>query len=53
MKPRFADNRVGFFSTPRWYFSDAQHKLETRELVTRWRMEPKPKTRQNTLKVNW
>lgn len=50
MKPRFADNRVGFFSTPRWYFSDAQHKLETRELVTRWRMEPKPEDRARYLK---
>lgn len=50
MKPRFADNRVGFFSTPRWYFSDAQHKMETRELVTRWRMEPKPEDRTRYLK---
>ncbi|EDM36890.1 hypothetical protein PBAL39_18489 [Pedobacter sp. BAL39] len=45
MKPRFADPRVGLFSTPRWYFSDAQHKMESRELVTRWRMEPKPEDR--------
>lgn len=50
MKPRFADNRVGFFSTPRWYFSDQQHKMETRELVTRWRMEPKPEDRARYLK---
>lgn len=50
MKPRFADDRVGFFTTPRWYFSDAQHKLETRELLTRWRMEPKPEDRARYLK---
>lgn len=50
MKPRFADNRVGFFSTPRWYFSDQQHKMESRELVTRWRMEPKPEDRARYLK---
>lgn len=50
MKPRYADNRVGFFSTPRWYFSDAQHKMETRELVTRWRMEPKAEDRARYLK---
>ena len=50
MKPRFADNRVGFFSTPRWYFSDAQHKMESRELVTRWRMEPKAADRARYLK---
>ncbi|MCD0488215.1 zinc-dependent metalloprotease [Pedobacter sp. MC2016-14] len=50
MQSRFADSRVGFFSTPRWYFSDAQHKMETRELVTRWRMEPKPEDRARYLK---
>jgi hypothetical protein len=42
MVPRFADRRVGYFTTPRWYFNDDQHKLEERELVTRWRLEPKP-----------
>jgi hypothetical protein len=41
MKPRFADERVGYFSTPRWYFSDTQQKMETRELITRWKLEPK------------
>ncbi|MBC9934866.1 zinc-dependent metalloprotease [Chitinophaga qingshengii] len=46
MKPRFADRRVGLFTTPRWYFSDAQHKLEQRELITRWRLEPKPEDMQ-------
>ncbi len=50
MKPRFADARVGFFSTPRWYFSDSQHKMESRELITRWRMEPKPEDRERYLK---
>ncbi len=41
MKPRFADKRVGFFSTKHHYFNDDQQALENRELVTRWRMEPK------------
>jgi hypothetical protein len=50
MKPRFADKRVGFFTTPMWYFSDSQQKMETRELVTRWRMEPKPEDRARYLK---
>lgn len=50
MQPRYADPRVGFFSTPRWYFSDKQHRMETRELVTRWRMEPKPEDRARYLK---
>ncbi|WP_256007138.1 zinc-dependent metalloprotease [Pedobacter deserti] len=50
MQPRYADPRVGFFSTPRWYFSDDQHKMESRELITRWRMEPKPEDRERYLK---
>ncbi|MGJ1420177.1 zinc-dependent metalloprotease [Sphingobacterium spiritivorum] len=41
MKARFADPRVGYFTTARWYFSDAQQEMEKRELVTRWRLEPK------------
>lgn len=43
MTPRFEDSRVGYFTTPRWYFNDEQHQLEKRELVTRWRLEPKDK----------
>lgn len=42
MKPRFADPRVGFFSTERIYFNDKQQAVERRELVHRWRLEPKP-----------
>ena len=41
MTPRFADPRVGFFTTPRWYFSDEQQEMEKRDLVTRWRLEPR------------
>lgn len=43
MTPRFEDARVGYFSTPRWYFNDGQHELEKRNAVTRWRLEPKDK----------
>lgn len=50
MKPRYADDRVGFFSTPRWYFSDKQHEMEKRQLLTRWRIEPKPEDRERYLK---
>lgn len=42
MRPRFADARVGFFSTPHYYFNDKQQEVEKRELVHRWRLEPKP-----------
>lgn len=41
MKPRIADNRVGFFTTPHVYFNDRQHKAEVREFVNRWRLEPR------------
>lgn len=42
MRPRFADSRVGFFSTPHAYFNDKQQAVEEREFVHRWRLEPKP-----------
>lgn len=43
MTPRFEDSRVGYFSTPRWYFNDEQHELEKRDVVTRWHLDPKDK----------
>lgn len=46
MTPRFADDRVGFFTTPRWYFSDDQHQMERRNLITRWNLEPRPEDRE-------
>lgn len=41
MVGRFSDNRVGYFTTPKTYFSDKQQKVEQKELITRWRLEPK------------
>ncbi|QZE13477.1 zinc-dependent metalloprotease [Halosquirtibacter laminarini] len=41
MTPRFADERVGFFSKKRWYFNDKQQEVEKRELISRWRLEPR------------
>jgi len=41
MKPRFADERIGYFSNPMDYYSDAQHEVESRKMITRWRLEPK------------
>lgn len=43
MKPRFDDNRIGFFSIPMEYYSDSQHEVETRHMITRWNLEPKDK----------
>lgn len=50
MKPRFADRRVGFFTTKRYYFSDEQQALEEREMVNRWRLEPKDEDVEKYLK---
>ena len=41
MKPRFGDKRIGYFSTPMEYFSDLQQQVESKELITRWKLEPK------------
>ena len=41
MKPRFSDNRIGYFTKPMDYFSDEQQEVESREMITRWRLEPK------------
>ncbi len=41
MKPRFEDDRIGYFSTPMDYYNDKQHEVEHRNLITRWRLEPK------------
>ncbi|MDX6183448.1 zinc-dependent metalloprotease [Flavobacterium sp. Fl-77] len=41
MQARFADNRVGYFSEKHWYFSDNQQAVREKELITRWRLEPK------------
>lgn len=41
MKPRFDDKRLGYFSTPMEYYSDSQHEVESRKLITRWKLEPK------------
>ncbi|PIB36005.1 metalloprotease [Reichenbachiella sp. 5M10] len=41
MMPRYADKRIGYFDKPISYFSDEQHEIENREMITRWRLEPK------------
>ncbi|MGL4332292.1 MAG: zinc-dependent metalloprotease [Bacteroidales bacterium] len=41
MKPRIADPRVGFFTHEHWFFNDQQQQVEKRQLVNRWRLEPK------------
>ena len=41
MKPRFSDKRIGYFTKPMDYYSDDQQEVETRGMITRWRLEPK------------
>lgn len=41
MVGRFSDPRVGYFTIPKIYFSDKQQRVENKELITRWRLEPK------------
>jgi len=41
MRPRYADPRVGFFSTYKTEYSDNINKTKTRAFILRWRLEPK------------
>ncbi len=41
MQPRFSDRRIGYFTEKHWYFNDQQHAMEEKEIITRWRLEPK------------
>lgn len=43
MRP--VSRRVGYFSVPQLYYSDSQHTVESRALITRWRLEPRPEDR--------
>lgn len=42
MKPRLADDRIGYFSTSYFNFDNDSHGVETNEFISRWRLEPKP-----------
>ncbi|RZJ55685.1 MAG: DUF5117 domain-containing protein [Flavobacterium sp.] len=50
MKPRFSDKRIGYFTERHWYFSDSQQALLQKELITRWRLEPKKEDEERYLK---
>ena len=41
MPARFSDNRVGYFTVPKYYYNDVQQQVKKKELITRWRLEPK------------
>ncbi|WP_188049853.1 zinc-dependent metalloprotease [Flavobacterium sp. GP15] len=50
MKARFSDNRIGYFTEKHWYFNDAQHAMMEKELITRWRLEPKKEDQEKYLR---
>ncbi|OIV39660.1 zinc-dependent metalloprotease [Flavobacterium johnsoniae] len=50
MKPRFSDKRIGYFTEKHWYFADAQQAMLEKELITRWRLEPKKEDEERYLK---
>lgn len=42
MQRRLADPRVGYFTDSYTFYSDNQQHVDTKEFITRWRLEPKP-----------
>lgn len=40
MMHRFTDSRVGYFNTKKWIFSDSQHAVEQKEVITKWNLVP-------------
>ena len=41
MRPRYFDERVGYFTESHREFSDRQQQVRRRAMATRWRLEPK------------
>lgn len=50
MAPRTADPRVGFFSEKHWAFNDRQQKMDEKQFITRWRLEPKDEDKEKYLR---
>lgn len=42
---RLDNPRVGYFTNPLLNFSDAQQRVDTKQFITRWRLEPKEEDR--------
>lgn len=40
MMGRYANSKVGYFTTPLIHFSDAQHEVYTQQYITRWNLIP-------------
>lgn len=50
MRPRYADARVGYFSAAYTDFDADPQGVKNTEMITRWRLEPKPEDRQKYLR---
>lgn len=50
MVGRYADERVGYFTIKKQYYSDEQQKVKDKELITKWRLEPKPEDQERYLR---
>lgn len=48
MQPRLFDERVGYFSVRQIDYSRPEHRAEQRRYITRWRLEPKTDSPENT-----
>lgn len=47
---RYTSPLVGYFYVPQLFFSDKQQKLDSRKLITRWRLEPSPEDKEAYLR---
>ena len=50
MQQRLFDRRVGYLADYVYYFTDSQHKVEKREFINRWRLEPRPEDRERWIR---
>ncbi|NCC09458.1 MAG: DUF5117 domain-containing protein [Bacteroidia bacterium] len=50
MMGRLDNPRVGYFTNPLLSYSDGQQRVKTEQLITRWRLEPKPEDRERYLR---
>lgn len=50
MVGRYSDSRVGYFTVKKQYFADDQQEVKQKELITRWRLEPKDEDRARYLR---
>lgn len=50
MTGRLDNPRVGYFTNPLTNFSDGQQRVNKKQFITRWRLEPKPEDREAYLR---